>query len=165
MCQCNSQLDLIINVGHSDLDFMVQWFCFIPWWVVHLRTLYFAIMSRVIDLIINVDHSDLYFMVRWFCFITWRVFDLRTPYSGLISHTLTGSAVITHDVTYRVRVPVYRIRGPRVYPAYLFTNCVTRSFDLLDRFSQTCIGSTSWRVTGTLQWPDSVTNFSKMFLL
>ena len=39
-----------------------------------------------------------------------------------------------------IKILTYRIRGSWVYLPYLFTNCVSRSCDLLDRVIQTCIG-------------------------
>ena len=74
--QCDKVINLIINVGHSDLYFTFHWFCLIFWRVFHEWMSNFGIMSqcdKVIDLIINVGHSVLYIMVQWFCFISWRV--------------------------------------------------------------------------------------------
>ena len=55
--------ELIVNVGHSDLYFMVHWFCFISSRVLDGIISSFGIMSQwdmTSDLIINVGHSDLY---------------------------------------------------------------------------------------------------------
>ena len=60
--------DLIINVGHCDLYFMVQWLCLLPWRLFHVGTS-FQIMNQydpTHDLKINVGHCDVYFMVQWF---------------------------------------------------------------------------------------------------
>ena len=55
MSKCDIKIDLIVNIGHSYLYFMVQLLCVIlksPWWI----------YDAMIDLIINVGHDDLYFM-------------------------------------------------------------------------------------------------------
>ena len=73
MSQYDTMFDLQINVGHCDIYFMVQWFCFISWRLFDVWTSYFRIMSHYdqsFDLKINVDHCGLYFMVHWFCFIS-----------------------------------------------------------------------------------------------
>ena len=64
--------DLIINDGHSDLDFMVQRFCFISERVFLGWTSFFVMMSQcdaMIDITINAGHSDLHCTVQWFCLI------------------------------------------------------------------------------------------------
>ena len=61
---------------------------------------------------------------QWCLPLTW--------FSETNSLSLTGS----------IKIRTYRIWGSWVYLPYLFTNCVTRSCDLLDRFIQTWIGST-----------------------
>ena len=76
------------NVGHSDLYFIVQWFCLISWRLFDVWTSYFGIMSHydtTFDLKINAGHCNLYFMVLWFCFISWRLFDIWTLYFGIMS--------------------------------------------------------------------------------
>ena len=88
MSQYDLMFGLKINVDHSDLYFMVQWFYLISWRLFDVWTSYFRIMSQydlMFDLKINVDHCDLYFMVQWFCLIFWRLFDVRTPYFGIMS--------------------------------------------------------------------------------
>ena len=78
-----SQYDLKINVGHYDLYFMVQWFCFISWRLFDVCTSYFGSMNQydqTFDRKINVGHCDLYSMVQWFCLISWRLFDVCTSY-------------------------------------------------------------------------------------
>ena len=72
MGQCDTEIDLIINVGHSDWKFMVQWFCIISWRMSHGGMPYFGITCQcdgMIDLMINVGLSWLSFMVQWFCLI------------------------------------------------------------------------------------------------
>ena len=88
------------------------------------------------------------------CWLVWRLYKPKSETKPIPLSLMCSIKILT-----------FRIRGSWVYLPYLFTNCVTRSCDLLDRFIQTCIGSTSWRITGTLQCPDSVTNFSKMFFV
>ena len=88
MSQYDLTCDLKINVGHSDLYFMVQWVCLISWRLFDVWTSYFGIMSqydRTFDLKINVGHCVLYFMVQWFYLISWRLFDIWTPYFGIMS--------------------------------------------------------------------------------
>ena len=66
--------DLKINVGHSDVYFMVQWFCVISWRLFDVWISYFRIMGQndpIFDLKIHVGHCDLYFMVQWFCLMSW----------------------------------------------------------------------------------------------
>ena len=83
-----SQYDLKINVGHYDLYFMVQWFCFISWRLFDVCTSYFGSMNQydqTFDRKINVGHCDLYSMVQWFCLISWRLFDVWTLLFGIMS--------------------------------------------------------------------------------
>ena len=69
--QCDTTFDPKINVGHSDLCFMVQWFCIYIlktiWWMNvklwHTDSVWHNIWTK------NVGHSDLYFLVQWFCLI------------------------------------------------------------------------------------------------
>ena len=90
----------LINVGHCDLYFMVQRFCFISWRLFDVWTSYFRIVSQydqTFDLKINVGHCDLYFMVQCFCLIFWRLFDVRTSYFGIMSQ---------YDTTFDLRINV-----------------------------------------------------------
>ena len=50
---CDTTIDLLINVGHLELYFMVQWFCLISWML-----------------------FDVYFIVKWFYVTSWRQFDV-----------------------------------------------------------------------------------------
>ena len=53
--------DFIINVGHSDLYFMVQWFC--PWELFDVHHHNCWTMSQcdsTFDLIVNVGHKDIF---------------------------------------------------------------------------------------------------------
>ena len=87
MSQYDPMFDLKTFVGHCDLYFKVQWFCFIFWKLFSGWTSYFGIMSRydpTSDLKIFVGHCDLYFIVYWICIISWRLFDVWTSYFGVM---------------------------------------------------------------------------------
>ena len=68
MSQYDPKFDLKINVGHSDLHFMVQLFGLIPRRVFDVQASYLWIMSQF-DPKVNVGHSDINFTVQWFCHI------------------------------------------------------------------------------------------------
>ena len=118
MSQYDPMFDLIINVGHFDLYFMVQWFCLISWRLFDVLTSYFWIMSQydpTFDLKINVDHCDLYFMVQWFCLISWRLFAAWTSYFGILSQ---------YDTTFDLKVNVGHwpiFHGSVIWPYILKT--------------------------------------------
>ena len=64
MSQYDPTFDLKINVGHSNLYFMVQWLCLISWRICNGWTSYLGIMSHndlMFDLKIFVGHCDLCF--------------------------------------------------------------------------------------------------------
>ena len=61
------EVDLKINIGHCDIDFVVQWFFVISWRLFDVWTSYFGIMGQydpTFGLKINVGLCDLYFMVH-----------------------------------------------------------------------------------------------------
>ena len=63
---CDATFDLKINVGHSELYFMVQWLHILSWRLLDGLS-NFWIMSQcnsTFDLKINIGHSDLYFTVQ-----------------------------------------------------------------------------------------------------
>ena len=63
MNQYDQMFDLKINVGHCDLDSIVQWFCLISWRLFDALTLLFEFMSQYdpkFYLKINMGHCDLY---------------------------------------------------------------------------------------------------------
>ena len=105
--QCDTKIDLIINVDHSGLYFMVYLFYFISWSLLHGWTSNLQIMSQwdvVIDLIINIGHSALYFMVQYFCFISSKVFHGWTSYFEILS--LCDAMIIIADQCSIFHVPV-----------------------------------------------------------
>ena len=62
MCQYDPTFDLKINVGHCDLNFMVQWFDVITRRLFAIWTSYFGIISQyypTFDLEINVFHGPM----------------------------------------------------------------------------------------------------------
>ena len=64
--QYDLTFDLKINVGLSDLYFMVQWFCLISPRLFDAWVSYFQIMRQCdpnFDLKVNISQHDLYFMV------------------------------------------------------------------------------------------------------
>ena len=91
----------------------------------------------------------------------WRtVTGSLSPGKPLQENTIVWKLLINF-AKYRANYwPHIRLLGKSIYFIY------NRPCDLLKLFVQKCIGSTSCRVTGTIQWPNnSMTNFSKMFLL
>ena len=59
---CDTTIDILTNVGHLDLYFMVQWFCHMSWMLFDIWTSLFGIMNQydaTVDLNINVGHCDL----------------------------------------------------------------------------------------------------------
>ena len=110
--------DLKINVGHCDLYFMVQWFCFISWRLFDVWISYFGIMSQfdlTFDLKINVGGYDIHFMVPRFCLISWRLFDVWTSYFGIMSQ---------YDLTFDLQINVGHCDlyfGPVILPYILKT--------------------------------------------
>ena len=66
MRQYENTFDIKIIVGHCDIYFMVQCFCFISGRLFDVLTSYFEIMSQqdTFDLAINVGHCNPYFMVK-----------------------------------------------------------------------------------------------------
>ena len=88
MSQYDTTFYLRINVGHCDLYFMVQWFCFISWRLFDIWIPYFGVINQydpMFDLKIFVGHCDLYFMVQWFYFVSWKLFSGWTSYFGIMS--------------------------------------------------------------------------------
>ena len=76
---CDTTIDILTNVGHLDLYFMVQWFCLISWMLFDVWTSLFGVMNQydqTVDRKINVGHCDLYFMVQWFHVTSWKQFDV-----------------------------------------------------------------------------------------
>ena len=72
---CDATIDILTNVGHLDLYFIVQWFCLVSWMLFDVWTSLFGIMNQydpTVDLKINVGHFNLYFMVKWFHVTSWR---------------------------------------------------------------------------------------------
>ena len=98
--------------------------------------------------------------------------DYSPMYLDIFFHHVYPKLDKSHDATLSlngsIKILTYRIRGSWVYLPYLCTIaslghviCSIGSFKhVFDRQEPTL-----WRVTGTLQWPDRVTNFSKIFLL
>ena len=83
MNQYDPTFDLKINVGLSDLYFMVQWFCITSWKLFDVWTSYFEIIGQydpTFDLKITVGLCNLYFMVQWFCLISPTLFDAWVSY-------------------------------------------------------------------------------------
>ena len=69
---CDTTIDILTNVGHLDLYFMVQWFCLISWMLFDVWASLLGFMNPydpTVDLKVNVGHCDLYFMVQWFGYI------------------------------------------------------------------------------------------------
>ena len=82
MNQYDPTHDLKINVGHSDLYFMVQWFYVISWRLFDVWTSSLGIMGQydwTYDL--SVCHHDLYFMVHWFCLISQTIWWMSVIFS------------------------------------------------------------------------------------
>ena len=74
---CDTMIDIIINVGHFDLYFMVQWFW--PYILNVIWCMNIIITSQydlTVDLKVNIGHYDLYFGVQWFYVISWRQLDV-----------------------------------------------------------------------------------------
>ena len=81
-------LTSMINVGDSDLYFMVQCIRPLSWGLFDGWIWHFGIMSQcyiTFDLILNKGHSDLYFIVQWFCPFSWGLFEGWTWYFGIMS--------------------------------------------------------------------------------
>ena len=84
---CDTLIDIITNVGHLDLYFMVQYVCLMSWMLVDVWTLLFGIMNQydpTVDLKVYVGHCDLYFMLQWFYVTSWRQFDVLLSYFGIM---------------------------------------------------------------------------------
>ena len=88
MSECDTKINIIINVCHGDLYFVVQWFCLL----VFIFCFFFALKEHWQDafqaatlIFIWLIHSDLYCTVQWFCFTIWRVFPGWTSYFGIMS--------------------------------------------------------------------------------
>ena len=83
MSQYDPKFYLKLNIGHCDLNFMVQWFCVTSWRLFDVWTSYLGIKGQydlTFDLKINVGLYDLYFMVQWLCLISPRLFDAWVSY-------------------------------------------------------------------------------------
>ena len=93
-----------MNIGHSDLHFMVSWFGLISWRLCDGWKSYCMIMRQCdapFDLKMNVGHSDLCFMVSWVCLISWRVFDKWTSYFGIMSYCMVQCFCLWHYILYK----------------------------------------------------------------
>ena len=72
---CETTIDIIINVSHLDLYFMVQWFCHISWILCDVWTSLFGTMNQydsTVEQKVIIGHCELYFMAQWFYVTSWR---------------------------------------------------------------------------------------------
>ena len=82
----------------------------------------------------------------------WRHWKFRQKFSALCPGQWDHrTCCMPLSLIGSIKILIYRTRGSWVYLPYLFTNCITRSCDLLDWFIQTCIGSTWFDVMTTWQ--------------
>ena len=61
LVRCDTTIDIIINVGHLDLYFMVQWFCLVSWMLFDIWTSLFGIMNQytpTVDLKVNLGNCN-----------------------------------------------------------------------------------------------------------
>ena len=124
MGQYDLTCDLIVNVDHRDLYFMIQWFCLISWKVFDVLTSLFWIMSQYdpkCDLKINIGHCDLYFMVQWFCVTSWRLFNVWTSYFGIMGqYNSTFDLKINVGLCYLYfMIQWFCLTYPRLFDAWL----------------------------------------------
>ena len=83
LVQCDTAIDILTNVGHLDLYFIVQWFFPISWMLVDVWASLFGITNQydpAVDINISVGFCDLYFMVQWFYVTSWRQFNVLLLY-------------------------------------------------------------------------------------
>ena len=62
---CDTTIDILTNVVHLDLYFLVQWFCLMSWMLFNVWTSLFGIMNQydpTVDLKVNVG---------WVTYISW----------------------------------------------------------------------------------------------
>ena len=84
MSQYDPKFYLKINIGHSDLYFMVHRFYVTSWRLFAVWTSYFGIRGQydlTFDLKINVGLCDLYFMVQWLSYISKTIWCMSVIFS------------------------------------------------------------------------------------